>query len=451
MKKNKSIFVAIMSGIIWGSGQLYNKQKIKALIFFVAQLLLITIELATSYWDVYFFGDVPSSWRMKDIYGYFSRGIWGLVSLGEIPGAKTGDHSIVLMINGIITVMILLIFVLIYIWNIKDAYKTSQAFEATGHRVSFGEYIKEFYSSMFEYIMLTPAILLILFISILPIVFGLLVGFTNYNFENLPPGKLVKWVGFNNFINIVKLPIWSSTFVGVFKWTVTWTVLATASTFFGGLFQAVLVNHRKIKLKRLWRSIFILPWAIPGMVSLMVFAQLFNSSQGPINQMLINAGIIKEGIKWLIDPTIAKITLLVVNLWLGAPYYMMLMSGIMSNIERSYYEAAEIDGATEKQQFWKITFPLVLYATAPLLIMSFAHNFNNFGAVFFLTGGGPANSSYQFAGHTDILISWIYKMTITFRMYNMATVISFAVFVVIGSISAWNFTRTKAFKEEDMM
>lgn len=165
----------------------------------------------------------------------------------------------------------------------------------------------------------------------------------------------------------------------------------------------------------------------------------------------MDAGLITENIPWLIDPIMAKLTMIGVNMWLGVPYFMMLMSGVMTSLDRSYYEAAEIDGATERQQFWSITFPLVLYATAPLLIMTFAHNFNNFGAVFFLTGGGPANPSYQFAGHTDLLISWIYQLTINFRMYNMATVVSFIIFIIIGSVSAWNFTRTKAFKEEDMM
>ncbi len=451
MTKSKGIYAALMSSVVWGSGQLYNRQKIKALFFFLAQALLIFIELSTSYWDVYFFGTVPASWRMKEVFGYFSKGIWGLVTLGEVPGARGGDHSIVLMINGIIAVMILLLFAFVFVWNIRDAYVTRKTFEKTGERENSVTYLKKLWENMFEYIMITPSVILIMFISIMPIVFSLLVGFTNYNASNIPPGKLVSWVGLKNFIDVFRIPIWSNTFIGVFRWTVIWTVLSTVTVFFGGLFQAVLINNKRVKLKKLWRSIFILPWAIPQMVSLLVFAQLFNTTFGPINAMLKEAGLITQNIPWLIHPTYAKITMLMVNLWLGAPYFMMLMSGVMTSLDRSLYEAAEIDGANERQQFWKITLPLVLYATAPLLIMTFAHNFNNFGAVFFLTGGGPANPNYQFAGHTDLLISWIYKLTIDFRMYNMATVISFAIFILIGSISAWNFSRTKAFKEEDMM
>lgn len=451
MKKSKSGLAALMSAVIWGSGQLFNKQRSKAFLYFIIQLIFVGIELVTSYWDVYFFGKVPDTWRMKDVYGYFTEGIWGLVTLGEVPGARGGDHSVVLMINGIISVMILLIFVFIYVWNIRDAYKTRRHYEMTGERITSKEYFKALWSNMFEYIMLTPSILLIMFVSVMPIIFSLLVGFTNYNSSHIPPGKLIEWVGFKNFIDIVRVPIWSSTFVGVFTWTVVWTVLSTVTVFFGGLFQAVIINNKRVKGKKFWRTIYILPWAIPQMVSLLVFAQMFNSSSGPINRMLMDAGLITENIPWLIDPILAKVTILVVNMWLGVPYFMMLMSGVMTGIERSFYEAADIDGATENQQFWKITFPLVLYATAPLLIMTFAFNFNNFGAVYFLTGGGPANPNYQYAGHTDILITWIFKLTRDFRMYNMATVISFIIFIIIGSVSAWNFTRTKAFKEEDMM
>jgi arabinogalactan oligomer/maltooligosaccharide transport system permease protein len=451
MKKSKKILVAIMSAIVWGSGQLLNKQKTKALLFFLAQVALIGTELMTSYWDVYFFGTVPAAWRMKEIYGYFTKGIWGLVTLGEVPGARGGDHSIVLMITGIIALFILMLFLFIYIWNIRDAYLTRKNFESSGKQESSLQYFKKLWENMFEYIVITPSIILILFVSVMPIVFSLLVGFTNYNLSHIPPGKLVDWVGFSNFLDIFRIPIWTSTFIGVFQWTVLWTILSTVTVFFGGLFQAVLINNKRVKLKKFWRSIFILPWAIPQMVSLLVFAQLFNSSMGPINMMLKDWGLINENIPWLIDPTLAKVTMLAVNLWLGAPYFMMLMSGVMTNLDKSIYEAAEIDGANERQQFWKITLPLVLYATAPLLIMTFAFNFNNFGAVFFLTGGGPPNPAYQYAGHTDLLISWIYKLTISFRMYNMATVVSFAIFIIIGSVSAWNFSRTKAFKEEDMM
>ena len=140
---------------------------------------------------------------------------------------------------------------------------------------------------------------------------------------------------------------------------------------------------------------------------------------------------------------------------------MTMMSGVMTSISPELLEAARIDGASPRQEFRRITLPLVLYSTAPLLIMSFATNFNNFNVIYFLTDGNPINPSYKFAGSTDILITWIYKLTILItwiykltkdnRQFQMAAVMSILVFVVIATISTWNFLRTKSFKEEDMM
>ncbi|HHW69993.1 MAG TPA: sugar ABC transporter permease, partial [Clostridiales bacterium] len=171
----------------------------------------------------------------------------------------------------------------------------------------------------------------------------------------------------------------------------------------------------------------------------------------PINQFLRQYGFIQQNIPWLSDPTLAKITIIMVNLWLGFPYFMALTSSVMTGIDPTLYEAAEIDGATGKQSFWHITLPLVLYSTAPLLIMSFAHNFNNFNVIYFLTEGNPINPSYKFAGHTDIFITWIYKLTMNNKQFNMASVMSILIFLIVGSISAWNFLNTQSFKEEDIV
>jgi len=174
---------------------------------------------------------------------------------------------------------------------------------------------------------------------------------------------------------------------------------------------------------------------------------MLNGQFGPINQLLLDIGIINERIPFLTDPMIAKITVILVNLWLGFPMFMIMIQGCLSNIDNSLYESAAMDGANGWQSFRKITLPLVLRATGPLLIMNLAGNFNGFGAVFFLTDGGPSNATMQFAGETDILISWIYKMTLDHQMYDMAAVMCIILFVFIGSVSLWNFKRTRAFKE----
>jgi arabinogalactan oligomer/maltooligosaccharide transport system permease protein len=151
------------------------------------------------------------------------------------------------------------------------------------------------------------------------------------------------------------------------------------------------------------------------------------------------------------DPFSTRSALFIVQIWLGFPYWMALMSGVLSNVDRELYEAAEVDGASPFQRFRKITLPLVLYATAPLLIMSFATNFNNFNLIYLFTEGGPVKVDYSFAGSTDILISWIYKLTLNQGQYNMTSTISIILFIVVASFSIWNFRQTKAFKEEDML
>ncbi|MCM3006017.1 carbohydrate ABC transporter permease [Priestia koreensis] len=452
--KKSPVLPGVASAIIWGLGQLLNKQPVKALFFFIIQVLIVMIEFLTGNYT-----NMSGGFSFRENGGFFLKGFWGLVTLGEVPrkmsilGLTDGDHSIVLLINGIIAILFMCILLSLYYWNIKDAVKTRKLANETGHTPKTREYLSELWTSMFEYIVLIPSALLLLFISVMPIIFGVLIAFTNYNGAHLPPAKLVDWVGFDNFVNLFKMPIWSSTFLGVFGWTIVWAILSTVTCFFGGLFQAVILNNKRVKGKKFWRTLYILPWAIPGMISLLVFKTLFNGQFGPVSQFLLDIGLTSERISWFTDssnPNLARAMVLIINLWLGFPYFMALMTGVMTSLDKEIYEAAKIDGATPTQEFWKITFPLVLSATAPLLIMSFATNFNNFNVIYFLTEGGPVNSQYQFAGYTDILITWIYKLTIDVKMYSMASVMSMIIFIVIGSISAWNFSRTQAFKEEEL-
>jgi arabinogalactan oligomer/maltooligosaccharide transport system permease protein len=217
---------------------------------------------------------------------------------------------------------------------------------------------------------------------------------------------------------------------------------------------------------------------MPALLSQMVFSVMFGET-GFINNLFRQVGLYdlfmklgwlgrdfsmlegveklfyigRDNIQWFtnpFNPTFVKIILIIVNIWLGFPYFMALMSGIMTAIDKSLYEAADIDGATKWQKLRYITMPLILYSTAPILIMTFSGNFNNFGVIYFITGGGPNAGSYSrgFAGDTDILISWMYKLTVDESIYNIASVFSVLIFIFVGSITAWNLSRTRAFKED---
>ncbi len=432
---NKSGWLSVF---VMGLGQFRNKQKTKGFLLLGVQLFYIMMEVLTSSLVRGTIPGQPGSWG----YGFFMKGLWGFVTLGQTTGGRFRDNSPVLMIEGLIAILLLSFLFIIWIYNIKDANNTAFIYKLTGQIQSSKEYFKQVAESSFAYVVSTPALILLLFVSIMPIFFAFFIAFTNYDAYHSPPADLISWVGLANFGKIFNLPGWRTTFFGVASWTIIWATLATFTTFFGGLFLSVLVNNHRVVGKKIWRTIFILPWAIPGMVSLLVFKNFFNQTYGPLNQML------GMNIPWLNDPMLAKVTLIGINFWLGVPYFMMLMTGILTSFDKTIYDAAKVDGANRKQMFWKVTFPILLAQVMPLLIMSFAANFNNFGAVFFLTNGSPRNVAYEYAGHTDILITWIYKMTKDFKMYNMASIMSILIFLIIGGISTWNFMRTDAFKEE---
>lgn len=444
MKKRRSS--TILSCLIWGGGQFFVcGQKIKGLLFFAAQVLFFGIELNTGYWFNFFAGQI-SDFQIRLYGGFFTKGLWGLYTLGTVSG-RHGDHSTMLMINGIIALIALLLFLGVYIWNIADAYKTAKYIEVTGRHVSSGAYGKKLYEKMFPYIVLAPVVVIILYVTVMPVIFSILTAFTNYDINHMPPANLVSWVGFDNFIKIANIPVWTQTFFSVLLWTVIWTVSATFSSYFLGLFQALLLNSKCVKHKAVFRSIYILPWAIPAMISLLMFRILLNSQFGPLNQFLMDTGIISTRIQFLGVPWLAKLSVIGVNLWLGFPSFMLLVLGVLSNQDASLYEAASIDGANAFQVFARIKLPLLMKATAPLLIMSLAFNFNSFGSIYFLTNGGPTDTAFQFAGDTDILISWIYHLTLDQKMYSLAAVMNILIFTFIGIVSYWNFRRTTSFKE----
>lgn len=290
---------------------------------------------------------------------------------------------------------------------------------------------------------LLPALISILIFTIFPIIYTVYIAFTDYTiFTNGSP----HFVGFKNFIEVFTGPF-KEVFFPVLAWNVIFALLSTGLTFLLGLVVAMAVNNPNMKERGIYRAILIIPWALPATVAVLSWQGLLNGSYGAINNLLIHLHFISKPIEWLTDPIMARISIIMVNVWLGFPYMMNVCLGALGAIPDSYYEAADVDGASKFLQFRKITLPSLAQTAYPLLISSFAFNFNNFGSAFLITEGGPPRIATQFAGYTDILASVNYKLSTQFGRFDIASTISIILFLVLATMSYYQMKMSGQFEE----
>lgn len=423
--------IKITSILFMGLGHiLYFKQYIKGLFFALFEIIILFM--------------LPTIFRKLN----------DMVTLGvmkaDLP-VKERDHSIFMLIDGVIVLAILFIFIVVYIISVRSALAEYKEYCIDKRLKSNKESVSRALGKAFPIFGLAPSVGLILFFVVVPLVFSACVAFTNYSApSHIPPNNTVDWVGMDNFVAMFGgEAVWTSALGRVALWTIVWAVLATATCYFGGLIMAVVLMDNKLKFAPMFRGIFILPYAVPSVVSMLVWQNLLNGSFGTVNRTLMQLGWIDKAIPWLSNEWLAKFTTILINLWAGFPYFMLLVTGTMTAISADLYEAARIDGANKFQVFKKITLPMVLYQTMPLIIMSFTHNINNFGAIFFLTGGNPvvSDSTITSAGGTDILVTWIYKLTVNLMKYNYASVLAIMIFIILAPFAIFQFRRTKSYKE----
>ena len=416
---NHSKTAAVLS-LLPGGGQIYNKQWLKGLLYLIA-----TVSFAFA------FGDL------------LNIGLWGIVTLGEqIPR----DNSVFLLAEGILAIIILFFGVTLYWLNIRDAYKNGQRRDLQLPVTSLRESYLNLVEQGYPYVISGPAILLLIFAVIFPIMFSFALAFTNYDLYHSPPAHLFDWVGFKTFANIFTVDIWRSTFFDVLGWTVVWTLLASTLQITIGVFLAILVNQKDLKLKRFIRTMFVLPWAVPGFVTILVFAGMFNDSFGAINNDILAFFSISP-IPWMTDALWTRVALILIQGWLGFPYIFIVTTGILQSIPEDLYEAAVIDGATSWDKFMNITLPVILTSMAPTLITQYTFNFNNFNIIYLFNGGGPATPGST-AGGTDILVSWIYKLTMQSSQYALAAALTILLSVFVIAIAMWQFRKSNSFNQE---
>jgi arabinogalactan oligomer/maltooligosaccharide transport system permease protein len=297
---------------------------------------------------------------------------------------------------------------------------------------------------LMPYAYLSPALISITVLSIAPMLYTIALAFTDASLYNFRTG--IHFIGLKNFVEIFQGPF-SKVFFPVLGWNILYTFLSTLSQFAFGLFLAVLLNNPNLKETRLYRALLIIPWAIPGAIATLAWQGLLNKSAGQINLFLGKLFHIAP-IPWLLEPNWARVSVLLVNLWLGFPFMMTITLGALQSIPGELYEAAEIDGANKWRQFWKVTFPMMLNFTLPVVIGSIAFNFNNFNTALLLVNGGPNRTGPFAAGYTDILASVGYKLTVTLNRYALSAALSLVLFVLVAGISLLNMKFTGAFQEE---
>ncbi|MBE5827866.1 MAG: sugar ABC transporter permease [Butyrivibrio sp.] len=426
------------------------RTKISFLIFGFGPLLRgqILIGAALLALEVLFF------WFMAGFgWKYLSKiGTLGTVATKKV-GRKTvyGDNSFLILLFGVLALFAIFVFVLIWYINIRENRKEELLLKNGKKLPTNNEVFMSLFDKNFHKTLLALPVTGIFVFTVLPIVFMIMVAFTNYDKNHQSPSNLFTWVGLENFKNLVSFSGAGigSTFTYVLIWTLVWAFLATFTNYFLGLGVAMLINKKGIKFKKLWRTILVMTIAVPQFVSLLYVMKMF-ANDGLINGYLIKWGIIKTYIPFWTDPVLARITVVVVNIWIGIPYMVLIATGLLMNIPEDLYESARIDGANPWQMFKSITLPYMLFVTGPFLLTQYTGNLNNFNVIYLLTQGKPQSVNLaEKAGNTDLLITWLYKMTVNDTNYRMAAVIGIMVFVVTAVISLVVYNMLPSVKDEE--
>ena len=375
------------------------------------------------------------------------------VEVNGILEPVAGDNSMLILLYGIASLIVVILFVTLWVMNVKGAVENDADLKNGKKLRTLKQDAARFINEKFYITLLVLPMIGILVFTVLPLVFMVLIAFTNYDYQHLPPKHLFDWVGLQNFASLFSISGTSSfalVFLRVLLWTFVWAFIATFSNYFVGMIFALMINKKSIKLKILWRTMFVLAIAIPNFVTLLLMSKILDSD-GILNVIL------GTHVFWLSDirnaSLIPRIMIILVNMWIGVPYTILMCSGILMNIPEEMYEAAKLDGANPIQIFIKITLPYMLHATGPYLITQFVGNLNNFNVIWLLTGGGPGDNILYGAGNaksTDLLVTWLFRLTTDANpQYNMASVIGIIVFVISASLSLITYNRSKATKNEE--
>lgn len=427
-----------LSMLVMGLGNMMHKQVLKGLLFLAIEAAYLVFMFTNGFHCLAMLPGLGSVEQEE---------VWNEAL--QIYEYTQGDNSVLILLYGVATILLTLL--MVYIWRetLKSAYYVECLDKAGRHINTFKEDLKTLLHENVHKLLMTPSLTFIFGLTVLPLIFMICMAFTNYSkLDNHL--VLFDWVGLENFRTLFdSSSILGSTFWSVLAWTLVWAFFATFTNYIFGMILALVINRDGTRAKGFWRFCFVLSCAVPSFVSLLIMRTMLQPN-GAVNVLLRNLGWIAadSSLPFFTDPTWARVTVIVINIWVGVPYTLLQLTGVLQNIPKELYEAARVDGANAVQIFGKITLPYMLYITTPYLIATFTGNVNNFNIIYLLSGGDPVTNLASTAGSTDLLVTWLYKLTIDKQYYNVGAVIGILTFVILAIGALLTYRNSKSYKED---
>lgn len=425
-----------LSMLIMGLGNIAHKQIGKGLCWLAVECAFIWFMIKSG---IYNLSMLPSlGWREQEKVWNEKKSIYEYTA---------GDQSLLLLLYGVVTVCIIVAFIVAWKAAVQSSYKAQVLAKEGKHLNTFKDDIKSLFDQNLYKLLMTGPMAGILIFTVLPLIFMMSMAFTNYS-KTGDHLVLFDWVGFDNFAKVMDFSgNLGKQFYSVLGWTLIWAVFATFLNYILGMILALVINRKDTKIKSFWRFCFVVSIAVPQFVSLLIMRTMFQPT-GIVNTLLIKYGIIDSALPFFTNATWARAMVIIINLWVGIPYTLLQVTGILQNIPTELYEAAKIDGANSRQLFTKITLPYMQFVMTPYLITEFTGNINNFNVIFLLSGGNPTPVENT-AGKTDLLVTWLYKLTIEKNYYNLGAVIGIMTFIILAIVAIVTYRSSTSYKDEE--
>ena len=435
-----------LSLLWWGAGYFRRKQYAKALLMTLLEIAVIafTLNFAMAY--------VPKF------------GTLGTVQAEQVFNMQTMqtewndyDNSFMILLFSLFSFVIWFAAAVVCMRNVVNVYELQKQAQRGKHVNTFVEDLREYLDKKFHITLLSLPVLGIVVFTLIPMLLLILVAFTNYDQQHMPPTNLFTWVGFSNFVTLFGGGITTTfgyAFIRILGWTIIWSFFATLTTYLGGILMSLLLNSKLTRGTKIWRTMLVVTIAVPQFVSLLLMRNFFANS-GIVNTICANIGltgflrdiglISTSYIPFMTAPGWVHVMIILINIWIGIPYQMLIATGVLMNLPTDQIESAKIDGANPFQVFKSITMPYMLQVTGPALITDFVKNFNNFNVIYLLTQNVFVTTNQFMANsqakETDLLVTWLFTLTQDYYNYKMASVIGIMVFIVcaVFTLIGFNF------------